>query len=170
MRGKIIAANMSKNLRQYSKLSSYRKEYSDENLKSTRNNSTVADVEGELEEILSSIIDENYIVSVTGVKDLSRVEYVSLVIDSSVQSLLDLPDLLPHLKHLVLDNSQISSIRDLGVGLRSITSLSLAGCNLNDIDGISVLNELQELNLTDNFITDISPLTLHESLEVRTCF
>jgi Leucine-rich repeat (LRR) protein len=120
----------------------------------------------ELENILALRIDEDYIVSVTGVKDVSRIEYISLQIDTTVQSLLELPELLPNVKHLVLDNSTIGSVRDLGVGLRHLTSLSLSGCGLHDIDGVGVLTGLQELNLSDNYISDLSPLTMHEYLQV----
>jgi Leucine-rich repeat (LRR) protein len=120
----------------------------------------------ELENILALRIDEDYIVSVTGVKDVSRIEYISLQIDTTVQSLLELPELLPNVKHLVLDNSTIGSVRDLGVGLRYLTSLSLSGCGLHDIDGIGVLTGLQELNLSDNYISDLTPLTMHENLQV----
>lgn len=121
----------------------------------------------ELESLMASRIDEDYIASITSVKDLTRVEYLSLQIDTTTQSLLDLPDILPNLKHLVLDNSIISSIRDLGVGLRHITTLSLSGCGLYDIDGIGVLTGLQELSLSDNYISDITPLTMHENLQVN---
>lgn len=123
-------------------------------------------IQSELESLLASRIDEDYIISVTGVKDVSRIEYISLQIDTSIQSLLDLPDLLPSIKHLVLDNSTISSIRDLGVGLRNLSSLSLSGCGLHDLDGIGVLTGLQELNLSDNYIADITPLTMHEHIQV----
>jgi Leucine-rich repeat (LRR) protein len=124
------------------------------------------DIQNELESLLASRIDEEYIMSVTGVKDVNRVEYISLQIDTTIQSLLDLPDLLPNMKHLVLDNSTIGSIRDLGVGMRCLTSLSLSGCGLHDLDGIGVLTGLQELNLSDNYISDVTPLTMHENLEV----
>ncbi len=124
----------------------------------------------EFDTILSAMIDEEFIISITGIKDITRIEYISLQIDTNFQSILDLSDLLPNLKHLVLDNSTIGSIRDLGVGLRGITSLSLSGCGLKDIDGIGVLTGLQELCLTDNYISDISPLTMHENLQVKNCF
>lgn len=123
------------------------------------------ELEDEFKDILSSIVNEEYIISVTGIKDLSKVEYISLQLDTKEQALYDLSEILPNLKHLVLDNSHIGSIRDLGTGLRSITSLSLSGCNLRDLDGIGVLVGLQELCLSDNLLSDISPLTLHENLE-----
>lgn len=123
--------------------------------------------EDELENIFSSRIDDEYIMSVTGVRDLSRVEYISLQIDTTIQSILDLPDLLPNLKHLVLDNSTLPSIRDLGVGLRHLSSLSLSGCGLQDLDGIGVLTGLQELCLSDNYISDVTPLYMHEYIQVK---
>eukprot|EP01031_Cornospumella_fuschlensis_P028240 gene28240-34099_t len=117
------------------------------------------------EAILSSAIDEKYIQSQLGDVDLQTVEYISLQIDSATQSIFELPELLPQLKHLVLDNSNVSSVRDLGVGLRSLWSLSLCGCALYDIDGIGVLTGLKELNVSNNFISDVTPLALHENLQ-----
>lgn len=153
---------MAKQLREFSRQSTQRRS-------ADLNNSNLVieeDLEDEFKEILSSIVNEDYIVSVTGIKDLSKVEYVSLQIDTKEQALYDLSEILPNLKHLVLDNSHIGSIRDLGTGMRLITSLSLSGCNLRDLDGIGVLIGLQELCLSDNLLSDISPLTLHENLEV----
>jgi Leucine-rich repeat (LRR) protein len=152
---------MSKSLREFSK-------HRNKPLQSDP--STQEEVEEEFKEILSSMINEEYIINTTGIKDLSRVEYISLVIDTKEQSLYDLSEILPNLKHLVLDNSQIGSIRDLGVGLRNITSLSLSGCNLRDLDGIGVLIGLQELCVSDNLLTEISPLTLHDNLQVTNSF
>jgi Leucine-rich repeat (LRR) protein len=156
---------MAKQLREYSRQTSQRKS-ADLNSSFVNHFEIEEDLEEEFKDILSSIVNEDYIVSVTGIKDLSKVEYISLQIDTKEQALYDLSDILPNLKHLVLDNSHIGSIRDLGTGLRLITSLSLSGCNLRDLDGIGVLVGLQELCLSDNLLSDISPLTLHENLEV----
>eukprot|EP01033_Poteriospumella_lacustris_P008683 gene8683-6244_t len=155
---------MAKQLREYSRQTSQRKS-ADLNSSFVNHFEIEEDLEEEFKDILSSIVNEDYIVSVTGIKDLSKVEYISLQIDTKEQALYDLSDILPNLKHLVLDNSHIGSIRDLGTGLRLITSLSLSGCNLRDLDGIGVLVGLQELCLSDNLLSDISPLTLHENLE-----
>jgi len=152
---------MSKSRRKELDIASPRRNKSAENPTTTQSS-----MENELENMMASRIDEEYIMALTSVKDLCRVEYLSLQIDTTIQSLLDLPDLLPNLKHLVLDNSTITSIRDLGVGLRNITTLSLSGCGLHDIDGIGVLTGLQELSLSDNYISDVTPLTMHENLQV----
>lgn len=125
-----------------------------------------SEYDAEFECLMSSQINEEYILSLTGATDVSKIEYISFSVDTKEQSLYDLADILPNLKHLVLDNSHISSVRDLGIGLRFITSLSLSSCNLRDLDGIGVLEGLQELCVSDNLLTDIAPLTLHENLQV----
>ena len=122
------------------------------------------EVDAGLQSILDSVIGEEYLQSVTGKSDLSVVTYLQLKVDLNVQSLLDINELLPALKSLVLDDSIMSSIRDLGIGLRCLISLSLNSCSLNDLDGVGVLTGLQDFSACDNFITDVAPLAMHESL------
>lgn len=118
--------------------------------------------------LMEGIVDEEYIRNETGEDDLTSLVHLSLVIDTSIQSIYDLHHFLPNLQHLVLDNSTISTVRDLGIGLRFLKSLSLASCGLYDLDGIGVLTGLQELCLRDNHISDVTPLAMHENLEVST--
>lgn len=115
--------------------------------------------------ILDATISEEYLQSVLGKKDLMDVTYLQLKVDLNVQSLLDLTTLVPSLQCLVLDNSLVGSVRDLGVGLRCLMSLSLNSCQLGDLDGIGVLTGLEDLSACDNFITDLSPLAMHENLK-----
>ena len=115
--------------------------------------------------ILDATISEEYLQSVLGKKDLLEVTYLQLKVDLNVQSLLDLTTLVPSLQCLVLDNSLVGSVRDLGVGLRCLMSLSLNSCQLEDLDGIGVLTGLEDLSACDNFITDLSPLAMHENLK-----
>lgn len=122
------------------------------------------EVDAGLQSILDSVIGEDYLQRVTGKSDLSGVSYLQLKVDLNVQSLLDINELLPSLKSLVLDDSIMSSIRDLGIGLRCLISLSLNSCSLNDLDGVGVLTGLQDFSACDNFVTDVSPLAMHESL------
>ena len=120
----------------------------------------------DLQNIIDQMISEEYIIKITGENDLSKIERLKLVVDTSVQSVFGLNEILPNLMYLTLDRSMISSVRDLGSGLRHIVSLSLAHCGLCDLDGIGVLTGLQEINLSDNNITDVAPLAMHESLQV----
>ena len=118
----------------------------------------------ELRDIADSVIGEDYLRRVSGKSDLTKVEFIQLRVDLSIQSVLDICDFVPHLQSLVLDDSVISSVRDLGTGLRCLISLSLNSCALNDLDGIGVLTGLQDLSVSDNFIVDASPLVMHENL------
>lgn len=120
----------------------------------------------DFESILNGIINEEYIQRETGVSDLKSITHLNLIIDTSQQCIFELSEILPNLKHLVLDHSNINSIRDLGIGLRHIISLSLSCCSLYDIDGIGVLTGLQELCLSDNYISDVTPIAIHENLQV----
>jgi hypothetical protein len=123
-------------------------------------------MEDDLQTLMDGIVGEEYIQKETGIEDMATIVHLVLTIDTNRQSIYELNEFLPNLKHLVLDNSNISSVRDLGIGLRSLTSLSLSCCGLNDIDGIGVLTGLQELCLSDNYITDVTPLAMHENLQV----
>ena len=122
------------------------------------------EIDAGLKTILDSVIGEEYLQSVTGKSDLTAVTYLQITVDLNVQSLLDISDMLPGLKSLVLDDSTMSSIRDLGIGLRCLISLSLNSCSLYDLDGIGVLTGLQDLSACDNFITDVAPLAMHDNL------
>lgn len=130
------------------------------------NNGNELDLDEGLQSILDSVIGEEYLMQVCGKTDLREVTYVQLKVDLNVQSLLDITELLPSINSLVLDESIISSIRDLGIGLRCLISLSLNSCSLNDLDGIGVLTGLEDFSCCDNFITDVAPLAMHENLRV----
>ena len=122
--------------------------------------------EKDLQKILDGILGKEFLRAITSQNDLSKVTKLQIQVNSSYQSLLDLNSNLPNLKTLVLDQSTIMSIRDLGVGLRQLVSLSLNACGLFDIDGIGVLTGLSHISLTDNFITDVAPLAMHENVQV----
>jgi hypothetical protein len=119
----------------------------------------------DLQKILDGIIGEDYLKRATNQSDLSRVNRLQIKVNSSYQSLLDLNTLLPNLTNLILDTSTIMSIRDLGVGLRQLVTLSLSDCGLVDLDGIGVLTGLIHLTLCDNSISDVAPLAMHENIE-----
>lgn len=120
----------------------------------------------DLQKILDGIIGEEFLRSITNQDDLSAVVELHIKVNSSYQSLLDLRTFLPNLSTLILDASTIVSIRDLGVGLRQLQTLSLNSCGLIDLDGMGVLTGLRKLSLCDNFIDDVAPLAMHENIKV----
>ena len=56
--------------------------------------------------------------------------------------------------------------RDLGSSLHNVTVLWMARCGLEDLDGLSSLNNLRELYLCYNEIYDISPCSMLEHIKI----
>lgn len=56
--------------------------------------------------------------------------------------------------------------RDLGSSFPVLRVLWMARCNLEDLDGVTAMNSLKELYLAYNDITDLSPLSMMDGLEV----
>lgn len=86
--------------------------------------------------------------------------------DAGKQSVEVIGELLPSLQQLTLDSSLLYSFRDLGTSLHSLQVLSVARSGITDLDGIGALMCLQQLYAQHNQIADISPLSMHEELQV----
>lgn len=100
----------------------------------------------------------------TGVNDLSSVENLEMIVDTSETSLGNFGIYLPNLKQLKLNGSHVPRIRDLGTSLMHLSVLWLSRSGLMDLDGIPTLNSLKELYLAYNEISDISSCSLLENL------
>ncbi|ETP36502.1 hypothetical protein F442_15595 [Phytophthora nicotianae P10297] len=111
-------------------------------------------------------ITEEKLKQLTGGQDLERVTSLQISVDSTKQSVEVIGELLPSLRQLRLQQSNLSSFRDLGTSLRSLRILWAMHCQISDLDGIGALMNLQELYLQRNNVSDISPLTMHEELRV----
>jgi hypothetical protein len=112
-------------------------------------------------------IDYDSLFSYHGYKDLSTVTSLEAIADTREKSLSYLGDFVPNLQKLRLNNSKISSIRDIGCRLTSLRFLSLANCNLTSLNGVSTLSQnLEELHLAFNAITDVSDLMGMDKLKV----
>lgn len=97
--------------------------------------------------------------------------YLQIAVDSGKQSVEAIGELLPSLQQLKLQNSTLHSFRDLGTSLHSLQILWVMRSGITDLDGIGALTHLQELYLQYNDISDLSPLTLHEEIQViGACF
>ncbi|KAG7378579.1 Leucine-rich repeat-containing protein 56 [Phytophthora pseudosyringae] len=111
-------------------------------------------------------ITEEKLKKLTGSQDLERVTSLQISVDSTKQSVEVIGELLPSLQQLRLQQSSLSSFRDLGTSLRPLRILWAMHCHISDLDGIGALLNLQELYLQHNNVSDISPLTMHEELRV----
>ncbi|XP_047545830.1 uncharacterized protein LOC125077805 [Vanessa atalanta] len=72
--------------------------------------------------------------------------------------------LAPHLRTLVLDGSAMTSLRDLGIGLIKLKSLSVNRCGLNSLDGVWGLGALRELYAAGNRLHDLHALAALQKL------
>ena len=99
-----------------------------------------------------------------GTGPLEDVTRLALVIDSSKTCVEGVWEEMPRLHTLVLDGSRLVSFRDLGVGLRHLSTLSLEYSGVEDLDGIGALSGLRKLQLAHNRVSDVTPLACHRNL------
>ncbi|KAK7098748.1 dynein axonemal assembly factor 1 homolog [Littorina saxatilis] len=102
----------------------------------------------------------------TGSDNLDQVDTLELKVNTSETTLNNFGSLLPNLRVLKLSGSVIPNIRDLGSSLRNLEVLWMSRCGLEEMDGISSMLKLRELYLAYNEIADISPLTMLDELEI----
>ncbi|XP_061628928.1 leucine-rich repeat-containing protein 56 isoform X1 [Phyllopteryx taeniolatus] len=101
-----------------------------------------------------------------GTKDLSRVTSLEICVDTQENSLGNFGSYLPRLVLLRMNNSVLTSVRDLGITLSHLQVLWMSCCSLQDLDGISTLSSLRELYLAFNKVTDLSQVGMLENLQV----
>ncbi|XP_065542896.1 leucine-rich repeat-containing protein 56 isoform X2 [Lathamus discolor] len=102
----------------------------------------------------------------TGVDDLQQVNALEVRVDTRENSLGNFGAYLPNLRELRLNNSLLTSVRDLGTTLSHLYVLWMAYCGLSDLDGISSCSSLRELYVAYNNISDLSQLLWLDHLEV----
>jgi len=124
------------------------------------------DLQDELDGYLCAGVPLVHMRQLSGYSDLSKVISLDLVVDTSESSLGSLGNYLPNIRELRLSGSRISSVRDLGTTLRSLQVLWMSRCGLQDLDGIGSIGKLRELYLSYNEISDVSPLSMVDTLEL----
>eukprot|EP00049_Salpingoeca_infusionum_P005345 m.91157 g.91157 ORF g.91157 m.91157 type:complete len:315 (-) comp12940_c0_seq1:1696-2640(-) len=117
---------------------------------------------GDLEEYVSAPL----LRELSGCDDLSTVTYLELQADTRENSLCRLGSLVPALTELKLSGSHIASLRDLGTTLRNLQVIWLSQCQLHDLDGISSLSSLTEVYLSFNHVKECAQLTMLPNLQV----
>ena len=98
--------------------------------------------------------------------DLHKVTDLTMTVDTSETSMGNLGTIVPNLQNLRLNNSVVTSIRDLGTHLNNLHALHMSRCCLNELDGISCFSGLKELFAPYNEIFDLSPLSMLDNLQV----
>jgi len=122
----------------------------------------VAAARGGVEEELT----EERLQVLCGTQFLTSVDFLELRVDATLQGIDTLGSVLPNLTQLKLSCSAIASVRDLGTGLTNLQVLWINRCGLQDLSGLACLSNLRELFAAFNDVADLSPLGMHEALEV----
>jgi len=117
------------------------------------------DIAGLNEEKLSEIIGVE-------VDRLEKVTKVEMKVDLSFNSLQQGGEILKGLQQLKLNNSIITSLRDIGNSFRNLEILWVSKCGLKDLAGLSSFPKLSELYAPYNNINDLSDIIFHSSLEI----
>ncbi|XP_071120654.1 leucine-rich repeat-containing protein 56-like [Mytilus edulis] len=118
------------------------------------------------EVLMEQYLSPGKLKSLTGIQNLEDVRSLELKVDTSDTSLGNFGSLLPCLTQLKLSNSCIPYIRDLGSSLRTIQILWMSRCGLLELDGISSMISLTEVYLSYNEISDISPISMLDNLQI----
>ncbi|KAJ1462255.1 hypothetical protein M885DRAFT_506422 [Pelagophyceae sp. CCMP2097] len=124
------------------------------------------DYVAQMERLAAMDLSEDKLWKIAGTRRLDTITEITLSLRSSSQSFANVGELLPNLVELVLDGSELASLRDLGTGLQSLKSLSLARCGMRELDGMSALPRLNTLDVAHNHISDLDALSHHEHLQV----
>lgn len=115
---------------------------------------------------LGEFVSPQKLKELSGCSNLFDVMELKLKVDTNETSIGNIGSMVPNLKRLNLNNSYITSVRDLGTSFSNLTMAWLCRCSLSELDGISSLTSLKELYLAFNEISDLSPLSMLDTLEV----
>ncbi|CAF0722095.1 unnamed protein product [Adineta steineri] len=116
--------------------------------------------------LLEEFLSPTKLRALTGTDDLANIRDLEMIVDTSDTSLGNFGFYLQKLNQLKLSNSVIPRIRDLGTSLSHVRVLWMARCCLNDLDGITSLQALEELYVAYNEISDLSALSMLENLRL----
>lgn len=120
----------------------------------------------ETEQLMEDYLSPQKLKCLTGIRNLQELLFLEMVVNTTQNSLGNFGNMVANLRQLKLSNSVIASVRDLGTSLTNLQTLWMAKCGLADLDGISSLCSIKELYLAYNDITDVSPLSMLDNLEV----
>ena len=99
-------------------------------------------------------------------EDLEIVEELKMQVDSEAQRISAISDFLPRLKKLVLSNSRVPCVRDLGTRWNCLLILNLSRAEVADLSGLSAFPNLAELYTPFNSIALLQPLLGCDNLEI----
>ena len=116
--------------------------------------------------LLSASITDEQLSVLAGTREFESVKFLQCAVDSEFVPLSCLGERLPALEQLKLNGSSLPSLRYLGTSMTQLRVLWLCRCGLQELDNLGALPQLQELYLAFNDISQLSPLTEADELQV----
>ena len=98
------------------------------------------------------------------VSELALLPKLELRVDTTCHSLQVTGEILPSLEYLKLNDSIVKCFRDLGSSFKNVRVLHIARCELKEVQGIQVFEQLEELYAAHNNIDELFDVSLAEHL------
>ena len=97
---------------------------------------------------------------------LDSVQTLVITVDAGEHSVSRIGKFLPNLTNLRFNNSFLPGFRELGTSLKNLRIFWASRCGITDVDGIAALPALRELYISFNNVSDLTPLSMHDNIQV----
>lgn len=99
-------------------------------------------------------------------EDLALLPKIELRVDTRYHNLQVTGEILTSLECLKMNDSIISTFRDIGTSFRNVLVLHIARCELKEVQGIQAFEQLEELYISYNEIDELFDIGFLEHLKV----
>ena len=139
------------------------------------NAGTFATMQEKLYEILDNedvedVVDlnEKFLSQSLGVdqQDLALLPKIELRVDTRCHNLQVTGEILESLEMLKLNDSIIPSFRDIGTSFKNVRVLNIARCELTEVQGIQAFEQLEELYIGYNEVTELFDIGFLDRLSI----
>lgn len=124
------------------------------------------EAEEEERQDVEEMITPDRLRALCGVENLKDAHLLEMIVDSKKTPLASLGYYVPNLCQLILSNSNIPTVRDLGTCLKQLQVLWLPRCHLTDLDGAGSFPLLSEIFAAYNHVSDLTPLSFLVNLKI----
>lgn len=120
----------------------------------------------EVEDVVD--LNEKFLSQQLGVEqaDLGLLDKIELRVDTRYHNLQITGEILASLEYFKLNDSIISSFRDVGTSFKNVRVLHIGRCELKEVQGIQAFEQLEELYIGYNEIDDLFDIGFIEHLTV----
>lgn len=98
--------------------------------------------------------------------ELALLPKIELKVDTNIHNMQVTGEILSSLEYLKMNDSIINSFRDLGTSFKNLRVLYVARCGLKEVQGLNAFEQLEELFIGYNYLTDLFDIGFVEHLTV----